>query len=92
MMLIRDHLQSALFVAGGFAVFAAAIFDIWFMRTGSKTPDPATDRIFAVQEHGTLYVSPWLAHLEAILFFAGLAAIALGAILVFWRKLKLRAR
>ena len=92
MIRLRDRLHGILFAAGGAAALMAAAMDVWFMRTGSRTPDQKSGRIYAVQEHGTLYVSPLLAHVAAVLFFAGVTAMAVAAVLVLWRRLKLRVR
>lgn len=41
-----------------------------FYVSGSPMPDPATNRVYAVQEHGTLYVVPWQGELAMSLFWS----------------------
>jgi hypothetical protein len=50
---------------------------------GSLVPDAASGRIYPVQMHGDLYVTPMLGQTMDGLFFLALGCIALSAIIYF---------
>ncbi len=53
------------------------LLNLAFYRLGSPTPDPATGRVYPVNEHGILYVVPWQGRLAQNLFWAAMATFVL---------------
>jgi len=57
-----------------------------FYWLGSLTSDPATGRVYPVQMHGTMYVTPFLGITHIILFVVGFVCIAGMAAIRFWEQ------
>lgn len=81
---ISDQLRAWFFKALGILVAALAIpmllLNLMFCRTGSLQPDVATQRVYPMQEHGTLFVVAWQGELAIGLFWAAVAAAVLAII------------
>jgi hypothetical protein len=65
----RKRLINALSLLYAALFIPMICMNLAFYRLGSLTPDPASGRTFAVQEHGTLYVLPWEGELALSLFW-----------------------
>ena len=68
------------------AIISTLALNLWFYRIGSLALDQATGRTYPVQEHGTLYVTPFLGQLSIALFFVGFGAIVLAVAVGLWRQ------
>jgi hypothetical protein len=67
-------------------MLATIALNLWFCKIGSLTPNPATGRTFAVQEYGTLYVTPTLGELSIMLFFVSYIAVVIAGAILLWLR------
>ena len=87
---MTDRLFHRIEVLAAWIVFpcfvGTILLNVSFYWIGSLRPDPATNRIFAVHEHGTLYVVPSLGIASLILFWVGFGTLVALFGVGMWKR------